>query len=363
MGVAGDERLSQPLKMVDFSSCGGGMTSRKTNSNAATAQNQELRQIVIACLAATSRRETASNLSSLAVENVANSLRKDHEKNPGSQDRAPKSRTPRTKEARQVREILGSIIAMAERDAISVGNHLDHLVEHLSSIGCTNSADVEEYFGLANRTLASLYLEAAKARPSSNELTRLALRYALDARRPVEGEVGRFAFRRYKNAWEVIEYPSVAKRVPAIPLPGRLVKNVFAVRILDCLRREPPAIYALMGLIEDLLGGVPVEADGLSGSGKCAVPGRRPNIMVDLKKSIVWLNNEPVPVSNEQAHFVHLVVAAGGGWISSTEIGKSGDIGTIVGSRPDRVRKKLPPPIRDLIESAGGRGFRCVWRE
>jgi hypothetical protein len=44
--------------------------------------------------------------------------------------------------------------------------------------------------------------------------------------------------------------------------------------------------------------------------------------------------------------------------VTSREIGETGKSGVIIGCRPDRVRKKLPATIQDLIESGGGRGFR-----
>jgi hypothetical protein len=231
-------------------------------------------------------------------------------------------------------------------------------VEHLSALGCTHTADVQDYFDWANRTLARLYEEAAKPSPSPSELTRLALRYALDARRPLEGDVGRFVLRRLDDAWQVTEYPSVAMCVPSIPRPGHLVKNVFAVGILDCLQQQPPAIYDLMDRIERLLGGVSAEIATLLDQGDTHHRSRCPKIDVDLKKSIVFLDGEIFPVSSAGAHFVHLVVSAGGTWISGTEMGQAGDSGLLVGDRPDRVRKKLPSTIRDLIESKGGRGFR-----
>jgi hypothetical protein len=41
-------------------------------------------------------------------------------------------------------------------------------------------------------------------------------------------------------------------------------------------------------------------------------------------------------------------------------MGRIENSGTIIGSRPDRVYKKLPPGIRNLIASSGGRGFRLL---
>ena len=86
--------------------------------------------------------------------------------------------------------------------------------------------------------------------------------------------------------------------------------------------------------------------------------GLQPKIEVNLEKSIVWLDGEFHPVAPAGAYFVDAVISAQGGWISGPEIAKSAKHGMMVGSRPDRVRARLPKPIRDLIESSGGRGFR-----
>jgi hypothetical protein len=261
-------------------------------------------------------------------------------------------------EAKAVVEILGTIVSAAAADADAVANHLDHVVDHLMSIGCTSKAAVKHYFLLEKRTLASLYFEAAKAHPSPSQLTRLAVRYALDARRPIEGDIGRFEIRLFKKVWNVIEYPSVAMRTPAIPYPGRIVKNIFATRIFDCLQQRPPDFYRLMELIENLLEGVPTQADCLDGASGADATESQPKIEVNLEKAIVWLDGEPHPVTPAGAYFVDAVISAKGAWISNTEIAKSARHETMVGPRPDRVRARLPEPIRDLIESGGGRGFR-----
>ena len=71
-------------------------------------------------------------------------------------------------------ERLDPILAAAREDADFVGKHINQLVEHLSALGCTQAADVRDYFDWSNRALASLYWETAKPSPSPSELTRLA---------------------------------------------------------------------------------------------------------------------------------------------------------------------------------------------
>ena len=183
-----------------------------------------------------------------------------------------------------VAELLGSIVSAAMADADAVANHLDHVVDHLLSIGCTSKAAVQRYFLLESRTLASLYFEAAKAHPSPTELTKLALRYALDARRPIEGDIGRFEIRPFEKVWKVIEYPSIAMRVPAIPYPGRIIKNIFCRANPRLPAARPPDIFRLMELIESLLGGVPTQADCLDVNGGTDAPGSQPKIEVDLRE-------------------------------------------------------------------------------
>ncbi|MBC8867946.1 MAG: hypothetical protein H8E44_00940 [Planctomycetes bacterium] len=254
------------------------------------------------------------------------------------------------------------IVATAHADADVAAEHLDQLTEHLLEIGCTCKAEVEEYFQAANRTLASLYFVAAKAQPSPDGLKRLAIRYALDARQPVEGDLRRFEFRRLERGWEAVEYQSVAARRLPFQLPGCVVRDIYAVLILDFVFASPPRIFDLMELIENLLGGVPSRtdcSDSVEGAEKTE---QEPKIRVDLKKSIVWLNEEPIPVSTEQAYFVDAINSGRGNWVS-IKSQASEKHRLIVGSRPDRVRKGLPAPIRSLIESKGGSGFRLLWRE
>ena len=79
----------------------------------------------------------------------------------------------------------------AEETAALVSAYLDAIVEHLEAIGCS-PADVASYLRCRQQTLASLYLLIAQPNPSPTETRKLALRLALDARKPIEGNLERF---------------------------------------------------------------------------------------------------------------------------------------------------------------------------
>jgi hypothetical protein len=264
-------------------------------------------------------------------------------------------------EHRKVERCLRQIVATAIADADSLVEHIDQLAENLLALGCTTKADVEHYFLVANRTLVSLYFAARQPQPSPDELKRFALRYALDARRPVEGDLRRFERRRLKDAWEVVEHSSLAVRALPFRLPGRVLRDFYTVSVLDYVFARKPQIFDLMALIEDLLGGVPSEADGLAPNGSPKVERQVPRIKVDLTSDTVWLDGKAFQVKTGQAYFVDAVVAANRTWMSVKELA-SEPHRSLIGPRPDRVYKALPPPIRNLIEAKGGRGFRLTWR-
>ena len=248
----------------------------------------------------------------------------------------------------------------AAADADHMGRFVDDMVDHLQSIGCTSKREVNKFFRMARQTLASLYSAASKPQPSPSELMRPALRFALDPRKPIEGDVGRFHLEQVNNGWRVVEYPSVARKVPAIPLPGRLIRSLYAVRIFDHLHHDPPQLYRLMGLIETILGCIPTEKDCLHEKPRAAKPPNVPKIKVDLEESkdIVWLNGKPVSVGLAQTYFLDAVVGAKGDWISSTEIIASKKHRAAVGARPDRVFRSLPRKISSLLEAKKAKGFR-----
>ena len=152
---------------------------------------------------------------------------------------------------------ISQIVATAMADADSLVEHIDQLAEHLSALGCTTKADVEHYFLVANRTLVSLYFVARQPQPSPDELKRLALRYALDARRPVEGDLRRFEMRRLL---ETAQVNAIRASFREILLHHRsktkeAEKGISNVELLDVLRKDPK----LLSLFEPLLSQEQVE--------------------------------------------------------------------------------------------------------
>ena len=160
--------------------------------------------------------------------------------------------------------------------------------------------------------------------------------------------MGRFVLRRLDDAWKVVEYPSVAMRVPSIPGPRHLVKDISAIGILDSLLQRPPAIYPLRGQIKRLLGGVPTETTGLVGHTGTPHPAQQHKIEVDLKKSALWLKGELCTVGSAETHFVHLVVSVGGSWISGTERTQAGDSISAI-----ETTNKVRTVSRDLLQDFG----------
>jgi hypothetical protein len=265
----------------------------------------------------------------------------------------------------EVNRAKNQIEEVASADATRLAAHLNQLVEHLQAVGCTDQADVEQYFRAANRTLASLYFAAKQPHPSPDELTRLALRFVLDARRPVQGDLRRYDLRRLERGWEIAEYPSVVARRLPFRLPSRIIGDVHKVSVLDFVFARLPQIFDLMKMIEDVLGGIPSEDDCLRQDGCVEFEPLGPKIRVDLQKNIIWLDGEPTPVTSAQAYFVDAVVAAHRAhrdWMSVKKLA-SEEHRLSVGSRPDRVYKALPESIKRLIESKGGSGYRLKWRK
>jgi hypothetical protein len=140
-------------------------------------------------------------------------------------------------------------------------------VAHLQAIDC-KPEEVAGYFRLRRQTLASLYILVSKLNPSPSEMKKMALRFALDARMPIEGDIDRFTWRREPGRWEVVQYPSVAHRLMQLTLPPRLVDDAFAVAVLDCVFRNPPPIHGLMELIESIFNGPSQAGDTLEGAGQ-----------------------------------------------------------------------------------------------
>jgi hypothetical protein len=155
---------------------------------------------------------------------------------------------------------IAKIRQSAEEDAEALIAYVDSLVEKFESIGCKHS-EIHGYFRLAHQTLASLYFAVSLPSPSPTEVKKLALRYALDARKAVEGSLDRFHLTRKESYWEVREYPGIA--VSSIPMPPRCVRDLVAVDVLDQVFRGKLDTYRLMELIEWWLHGRPSKDDAL----------------------------------------------------------------------------------------------------
>lgn len=73
-------------------------------------------------------------------------------------------------------------------------------------------------------------------------------------------------------------------------------------------------------------------------------------------QSTIKLDETIYEVTPAAAAFVRAIVAAQGLWRSSKNLKQ--DEAELEGARLDRIRSKLPDPIKDLIESKAGAGFR-----
>jgi hypothetical protein len=167
----------------------------------------------------------------------------------------------------QVRQYREPIEAVAATQAEALGAFLDGLAAHLHAIGC-KPEEVAAYLHVRRQTLASLYALVSKPNPSPSAVKKLALRFALDARGPIEGNVYRFTWRRTEAGWLIEEYPSVGHRGMPLPQSSRLVSDPFAVMILDRVFAEPPNPFRIMETIEAILHGPPRPGDTLEEAGQ-----------------------------------------------------------------------------------------------
>jgi len=77
-------------------------------------------------------------------------------------------------------------------------------------------------------------------------------------------------------------------------------------------------------------------------------------LRVDVDRTTVYFPNKSYGVTERQAQIVQKLLEARGGWLNSTDLKVFKDSC----ERPDRVIKALPEPVRGLIESKVGMGFR-----
>jgi hypothetical protein len=81
-----------------------------------------------------------------------------------------------------------------------------------------------------------------------------------------------------------------------------------------------------------------------------------PRLSADVPGGTITLDGNSHYVSPAEAAFVRALIAAEGHWRSSRELGD--DDAELVGVRVDRVRNKLPEPVRVLVEVRSGAGYR-----
>ena len=272
---------------------------------------------------------------------------------------APKMSAPQKRSARRsrktdaiVRKTLAGIVGEALGNAQLLGEHISGYAEQFYLLGCTTESDMHDFFNAAELVLAELYHEAGKPHASPMRLTRLGLQYALDPRRPIEGDIQRFHLRWTDSGLEVVEYPSVAQKAVSIPHPGRSIRNIHAKRILALLSSGSPQFFRLRKLIEEILGESPPEPPAPSSR-----PKRRPKLelCVDVEKSTITIAGVSYSVSYSQVHFVKVLFDARGAFVVGRHITAQA---MLVGTRPDRICKDLPAAILKLIEKKRGRGYR-----
>jgi hypothetical protein len=95
----------------------------------------------------------------------------------------------------------------------------DELAIQLAARRGCHAEDVVAYLRLQRKTLASLYILISHPNPSPTLLYGLAIRYAMDVRTPIEGDVWRFAREQTPKGWLITEYPSSAHRTMSVRLP------------------------------------------------------------------------------------------------------------------------------------------------
>ena len=241
--------------------------------------------------------------------------------------------------------------ADAEKDAALVGNYLDQRVDHLTSIRCTTEGEIEKYLEAEDRVLCELYAELRRPQPSPTRLLQLSVRYALDARQTVDVPIQNIDIRAHKNGYKITVHPPGRVKIRSLPYPGQVVRNPYAIRLLNFVRQAPPPYFQMMRLIETLLQHLPSFPERLE------PPATKPisPIEVDLAQSVVSLLGQYYKVSADAARFVKKLIEDLNGWVSTKEFKRDADVKI---TRCDRLLLSLPEPIRNLIDSKPGAGYR-----
>jgi len=163
----------------------------------------------------------------------------------------------------QITRIIDAVRETATADAADVARYLDNLVQHLDIIGCSPD-EVPVYLRMRNQTLASLYFLLMKGpRPSPMELRSLALRFALDARKPIVVDVRQCVIQLTPKGIQISAYKSPVGQLLNFPQAAAVVRDPLAVRVLQHAFAEPPHVDQLISAIEGHFGGPPKQSDTL----------------------------------------------------------------------------------------------------
>jgi hypothetical protein len=82
-------------------------------------------------------------------------------------------------------------------------------------------------------------------------------------------------------------------------------------------------------------------------------------LVIDLKKCQAILDRTVYPLDNPLcAEFLDALVAAKGDWLGPSNLEESHP--NLAGARPDRLKKKLPDAIRNLVETKPAKGSRIA---
>ncbi len=171
----------------------------------------------------------------------------------------------------------------AGRDDYPVG-----LAAKLEQIGC-QPEEVEGYRQSEKRVLASMYLEAERPHPSSLRLRQLAMRYALDARKPINDDLTRFKWNhtddgliitntnssteaakwneltneQSKNDPDDLWEDTGPEAYVPVAWPGVHITDLHSQHVLSLASQKSLPSTEIMDWIESRLGKVPTQDDAL----------------------------------------------------------------------------------------------------
>ena len=137
---------------------------------------------------------------------------------------------------------------------------------YLKDTGTTNDS-ARETVKLGKLTLGSLYRASlSRDAPYSDDLTRLALRFALDPRQEITGDLRRFSWEPNDTGWIIHLRPlnqSVIGTLLPPAEPGRQIKFPTSVQVLNYVLGRPRQLDELRRLIWEILGHEPTKLDEL----------------------------------------------------------------------------------------------------